>query len=458
MHSNYGASSLLYVYLLSFLRIFLHSPNLARLVSSVVHVLLLLGMAFLFLRFVPTKSSLARLLGLVMLFIFVSPTAVRWLDDGMETGLAISFVALICLITFTQSSRKSITLVQYLGFTVVGFLAVLLRIELILVCGLAFAMLIGEKLLDRGKTFSADQISKVVLSNSHLLLGGLLALVLVRVKMHFLLPDTALAKATGIPNLHDAVTSTSLVFAGAITFGAGMFFFWILTFALLVRAGSFSPTTLLANSVFPIVFALAALRGQLIQGDRYFAWTFVFSIIWNILAISRAVPDQQLSNRTRVSVYGFIAMLLLALPFEAKAMYPVLRGRADLVKKFESHHLEIFENKRGIALDIGYIGYFSRANICDLGNLVNGRDKAGRTLDTRIEDCVAEKPDFLFLSSGVINQMSNHASLKNWKTCDSYDFRNINSVDPHYLLVPSTALEECKNDSGAIYAGDFQAR
>src|SRR5271154_3250813 len=114
--------------------------------------------------------------------------------------------------------------------------------------------------------------------------------------MHFLLPDTALAKATGVPSLHDAVISTVKVFTGAPIFGVGMFVFWLLTPVVLLRVGASAVTTLLANSVFPALFLAAALRGQGIQGYRYFAWTLVFSVLWNILAIGRALPDKPLAG------------------------------------------------------------------------------------------------------------------------------------------------------------------
>jgi len=44
VHPNYGASSLLYVYLLAFLRAFTSSPTLPRVVSSFAHFLLFSGL------------------------------------------------------------------------------------------------------------------------------------------------------------------------------------------------------------------------------------------------------------------------------------------------------------------------------------------------------------------------------------------------------------------------------
>ena len=64
VHPNYGAYSLLYVYLLAFLRAFTASSNLPRVVSSCAHLLLAAGLLVLFFRSIPRDSSLARLLGL----------------------------------------------------------------------------------------------------------------------------------------------------------------------------------------------------------------------------------------------------------------------------------------------------------------------------------------------------------------------------------------------------------
>src|SRR5258708_22159470 len=77
VHPNYGASSLLYDCLLAFLRAFTASPNLPRVVSTCAHLLLAASLLVLFLRSIPRDSSLARLLGLFLLILFASPSAVR---------------------------------------------------------------------------------------------------------------------------------------------------------------------------------------------------------------------------------------------------------------------------------------------------------------------------------------------------------------------------------------------
>jgi len=456
VHPGYGASSLLYVYLLSALRAFVQSPDLPRIVSTFFHLLLTAGLVLLFLRAIPRESSLARLLGLITIFLIVSPSAVRWLDDGMETGFALCFVALLCWITFHQSTRHSITGPQYATFVVSGFFAVLLRTELLLICGLSFAILAWKNLFSREASPASDQRVKAVLSGTHLLLGALLALTFIRLKMHFLLPDTALAKSTGIPSWFSALHVTGTVLASALSFGAGMFFLWILTIILVLRAGASFIPALFANSVFPILLFLAALRGQQIQGARYFVWTLFFSVLWNILEIGRLSPDRE-GRRGFVPVYGFIVLLLLAAPFEARLMAPMLRERANIMKTFESQHFEVFQGKQGVAYDVGYVGYFSRASICDLAGLVNGREKATLNRNARIAACAASHPDFLYLNAGQIDSISHLLSLKDWQVCGHYDYNNVHTSDRHYLLLPSsTAAEVCRAVSNSTPSPDTE--
>jgi hypothetical protein len=449
IHPNYGASSLLYISLLAVLRAFTASPNLPRVVSSIVHVLLIGGITLLFLCAIPRTSFVARLLGIIVLCLLVAPSAVRWLDDGMETGLALCFVTAICWVTFTQSNGIAITRVRYAACVALGFFGVFLRTELILLCGLALLLLVCNILFQSDPQARSTHQSRrglpSVLSASHLLVGGLLALLFIRIKMHVLLPDTALAKSDGVPEWLTALSVTAKVLGGALSFGAGMFILWLLTLFLLLRARRLSPTVLVANAVFPALFTLAAMRGQQIQGARYFVWTLLFSILWNILELGRVETQRSAKLSGAWMAYAFLAFVGLAMPLESKALYPMLQDRASLLKSFESSHLEYFEGKRGISFDIGLIGYFSRADICDLGGLVNGREKARLTVNQRREACAATHPDFLFLDPASIQDISHYMSLRDWQICARYDYKNVASNDPHYLIVQrATAPEVCR--------------
>lgn len=451
VHPDYGASSLLYVSLLAFLRAFFSSLNLPRAVSTCAHLLLAVGLGVLFFKSIPRDSPLSRLLGLILLLILVGPSAVRWLDDGMETGLALCFVGVLCWATFRQSIRPTVTRPQYLAFVALGFFAVLLRTELILLCGLAFAILFWKSLFDQEQRSETNRRFPAIFSGSHLLLGGVLAIVVIRIKMHAFLPDTALAKSNGVANWPIAFQVTERVLASSLSFGAGMFLFWLLTIFLLLRTGRFSIAGLLANLAFPILFSLAALRGQQVQGARYFVWTFFFSILWNILELSSLQSAHRSQHQSKTLAYCFLALLLLALPFESRTLYPMLRDRATLIKQFEGDHLEALEGKRGVAFDVGQIGYFSRANICDLAGLVNGREKARETEGERFAGCAATHPDFMFIATGEINEMRYLLPMEDWQACSQYDFRTVKQNTVHYLIVPrSTAREVCKSVANSI--------
>ena len=450
VHPNYGASSLLYVYLLSFLRAFFTSPNLPRVVSTCAHILLFSGLATLFYRSIPRDSSLARLLALTLLLILVGPAAVRWLDDGMETSLALCFTGLICWATFRQSTRPIATRSHYIALAALGFFTVLLRTELILLCGLAFAILISPRIFNPER-MQPGRLSAAFFNASHLLVGGVLAVMLIRIKMHVFLPDTAVAKSRGMAVWHDVFISTLTALGASFSFGAGMLFLWLLTIFLLFRVGRLSMASFFANLAFPVLFFIAALRGQSIPGARYLAWTFFFSILWNILELIAVPPDHSPGIGNNRLAYCYIGLLLIALPIESTMLYKMLRSRAGLVSQFENEHLEILQGKRGIAYDIGFIGYFSRAEICDLGGLVNGREKARFTPEARLAACAKTNPDFLFLDVDRIKTLSSKMPIDDWQVCSTYQFDNVVHSQPHYLVVPrSTASGICRAVANSV--------
>ncbi|WP_348267014.1 hypothetical protein P8936_13970 [Edaphobacter paludis] len=447
VHPSYGASSLLYVHLLAFLRGFITSPNLPRGVSSFMHLLLFLGTAFILLKFIPRESARARLLSVALLCILVMPSAVRWLDDGMETGFALCFVALLCVFAFRQTRCKAPTALQYLSFTVLAFFMVLLRTELSFLCGIVFLILAWKQIFSGSKPSS--RWWSAILHSSHVLLGSLLALAFIVWRMHALLPDTALAKSSGIPTWQ-AFSTAATVLGGALTFGVGLLLLWLLTLILLFRAGTLSIPTLFANIVFPAVLALSALRGQEIQGARYLVWAYFFSTLWNLLELGSIDSDRPPVNQSYPLIYGFFVVLLLMLPIECKVMYRVLSTRVRTMKEFQGQHLDVLQGKQGIASDVGYIGYFSKANICDMAGLVNGRAAARLNKDERLAACVATRPDFIFGNVSQLKTISNFMPIESWQVCTHYDFGNVRTPDTHYLLLPeATAAETCKAIAGS---------
>jgi hypothetical protein len=432
VHASYGASSLLYVHLLALLSAFTSSVNLPRAVSSCAHLLLFAGMALVLLRLIPARATLARLLGLMLLYILATPSSVRWLDDGMETGLGLCFTAALC---WAASSRAVTSAPVYFAWTALAFFAVLLRPELALLCLIVSAMAVSAN-------------PRHWWRSSHVLLGCGLAFLLVFIKMHALFPDAALAKANR--SWLEVLSSTVNILAGSMSFGLGLLLLWLLTLTFVCRARCRMPQVILANSVFPVVLLLATLKGQQVQGARYLVWAYFFSTLWNILELAQS--DSRLQSSRAISIATALFVLLLAvLPFEASAMAHVLRARAHTLASFEADHLDVLHNQSGVAFDVGYIGYFSRANICDLAGLVNGRAAAMSNSHDRAIACINSHPDFLFLRPDQFFAMAPSLQMDRWAVCSHYDFVNLRRPDTHYLLLPSaSAAETCEKISPGV--------
>jgi hypothetical protein len=448
VHPNYGVSSLLYVSLLALLRGFISSPNLPRGVSSAAHLLLFGGVAVLLAKSIPRPASRVRLLGLLLLLLLVVPSAIRWLDDGMETGLALCFTALICWLTFRESHHPDTTLWSYAALVLVGFFTVMLRTELAMLCAIAFAILTLKK---AGSDRTLQTWFTAAIQSTHLLLGGILAMGLIVLKMHVLLPDTAVAKSHGISIWNRVPISAAHAIAGGMSFGAGMLLLWLLTFFLLLRSRRVSLPPLLANAVFPLTLTLAVLRGQEIQGIRYLEWTLFFSVLWNILELGTAAPDNPRIEQDafgRVSAYALLVLVLLMLPFEASLIYPLVASRAKLMVSVPHRHLDVLQGKLGIAADVGVIGFFSKANICDISGLVDGRQFARLTSQQRMLACAATKPDFLFFSRNQLVHFNQFFPVGGWQICGEFEMPDVHSKEIHYLVVPpSTAKQICKETS-----------
>jgi hypothetical protein len=448
IHPNYGVSSLLYVSLLAVLSSVIASPNLPRGISSVVHLLLFSGMTALLVRSITRQSSRVRLLGLILLLLLIVPSAIRWLDDGMETGLVLCFTSLICWLTFRESQRTATSAPTYVGLVVLGFFAVLLRTELAMLCAIAFAILTLKRTASQSHQSRLRARCKAALSSSHLLVGNLLAMAAIVLRMHVLLADTAVAKSHGAVSIYLTLSPAAHAIVGGFSFGVGMLFLWLLTFFILFRARRISSPFLIANAVFPLTLLLAGLRGQEIQGIRYLVWTLLFSVLWNILELGVAIPNiPRIEQDAPASVltYTLLALILIAQPLELWLVYPILHDRAKLMAMIPGRHLDVLQGKLGVAADVGIIGYFTKANICDLNGLINGREFARLTPQQRITACAAQKPDFLYFDRSELGSFSGSMPLADWQVCGEYEMTGFRYKDIHYLIVPpSTAEKICR--------------
>jgi len=434
------------VWLLAGLREFFQSPVLPRAVSSIFHVALFVGLAWEFPRALRSAPKLAWGFACLLLTILVMPMAVRWLDDGMETSLTLCLIALLafCLSRLGHSETLSKRSWAWLFF--LGLVATLSRVEYLLLMAVASSALFFA----RSESFKPTGLSarlRLVAACAAPLLGSLLAAAVIYRSMHALVPDTAIAKAEAQAPWLATMHATSDVFLSAMSLGIILLLFWLLTAAaVIVYKRRVSLSLLAANSPFPIVLALAVQRGQAVQGVRYFIWTLVFPILWNILELrwSAAASGRSAERLLRFASYGVVCLLLVALPIESILLSREFREREEALAQFRAQHLERLSAMKLVAYDIGYIGYFSESPLCDMAGLVNGRASAGLPFQDRVKACALEHPQYAFVSSSSLWELSNYLDLKGWSVCTTYDFANLRAPDVHYLIAsPAATAQVC---------------
>ena len=441
---SYGASSLFYVGLLSVVRGFTLSPFASRAVSTTFHLLLFAGVAYAYLRSLNRRSSL-QWSTLCLLILLVSPSAIRWLEDGMETSLVLCAAGGVAWWTYRMSHQSKAKSFDQVIAVIAGCLLIFLRPELGMLALFASAIVWLAQLDSKPSNLSSARLRALVLS-SHFVVGSILGALAIRVLMQHFLPDTALAKSHGIAAFGSSLRAAGTVITGALLFGLGLAGLWIVSAALVLsdKQARFLPT-LLANSLFPVVLLASALRGQEIQGVRYLAWCFFFSICWNLLELAD-LPPSTLPGYAQAMPLALIILCLMVLPFESHLMYRVLRTRVRTMTALTHEDLaSALHHKVGVAGDVGYISYFADDAVCDLAGLVNGRAAAAMSSQQRLARCASLHPEFAFLNAGQAGAFSEYMDLSQWKVCGEYDFGNLRSPDRHYLLVsPGSAAPVCK--------------
>ncbi len=204
---------MLYVSLLALLRGITASVMLPKAVSVVSYLLLIVVLLLLCRRSAPRTPP--RLICIGLLLTALSPMGVRWLSDGMETGMVLLAVV-PCVAGVVEEDRQSATLGSYLAMALAGAALVLLRVELASLAGLATCIVIAKRL-------QAGRIqwppSRLILHGTALLTGAILALAGMRLTLGSFLPDTALAKS-GLPRL-TPLWETPTVIASSLIIGVG---------------------------------------------------------------------------------------------------------------------------------------------------------------------------------------------------------------------------------------------
>jgi hypothetical protein len=450
VHPDYGTSSLLYVWLLAGLRMFFTTPLLPRAVSSVFHAALFAGMAWAFARALRSAPRLAWDFALLLLAVLAMPMAVRWLDDGMETSLTLCLIALIAFAVSRMGHSERISPRSMVWLFVLGLIATLTRVEYLLLLGTASLTLFLERLeLRRKRPLDREVTGRLGLAArcAAPLGGSLLGAAMIFFTMRVLTPDTAIAKGNDHATLLETGHAVLSVLISSASLGMGLLVLWLLTAAALIAyRHRVSLSMVVANSPFPLVVVLAALHGQQVQGVRYFLWTLLFPILWNMLELRWKVerPGRSIARALSIAAYAMAVMLLILAPLESKLLYREFRAREMSLAQLRAQHLERLHAMKLVAFDIGYIGYFTGSPVCDMAGLVNGRVRAALPFEERVRLCVAEHPQYAFVSDFSLGELNNALDLKGWSVCSVYDFANLRARDLHYLIAsPAATAEIC---------------
>jgi hypothetical protein len=90
--------------------------------------------------------------------------------------------------------------------------------------------------------------------------------------------------------------------------------------------------------------------------------------------------------------------------------------------------------------------YFTKAQICDVSGLINGRDAARAPESERLDNCLKRHVEFVFVTPDNAAELLERSGARfaNWPVCGQYLFQNVSATVPHYLAVaPERAAHVC---------------
>ncbi|MGD0920769.1 MAG: hypothetical protein ABSA70_03275 [Terriglobia bacterium] len=453
VHRNHGTSSLLYVGLAASIYGFVKSAYVPKALS----ILSYLGLLMMVSRRVWRSQQAARVVWASVLVVLISPMAFRWLCDGMETSMAVLGSAVMGRVAYSISVRPTHSRRQYIWLFLLAAATVMLRIELCSLVAVATAaalLLRAERAAPTaGEHPTPGEVVHWVLRESHLAMGGCLAVLITYFWAGHLLPDTAVAKALGRVDIAQ-LWGVARAFSASFSLGIGLLLIWAICLVVAFRADAIRRnhlcSLLVANSVLPLMVTATVVRGQYVHGVRYFLWPLMFMIVWDVLLVfspapaweQHAIPLARLRPRRRIAVTASLILLACVWGVEGRVVRRITADASQVYLEMRSDHLDALVGKPGMAFDVGLISYFSRAQVCDLSGLVNGRALAQAAPEERARYCVAQAPTFAFVTPAQAVSLRSLIDFDSWVLCRKYWLSNVAVREPHYLLVrPDVARE-----------------
>lgn len=292
IHPSDGCSSLLYVGLLSLIPGLMSTIHATKALSVAGYLSLLA--VVLWLRRNTPEAAMA--LWSLFVIVLTSPMAFRWLTDGMETSLVLLFSALLATVAYSTSLRPTLSAHRYLTLLALGWAVVTLRIDSSV---LVLTRSIGAWVLSVERGVAADgfrprlwDLLQVSVRESHFATGGLLGVATIYLMTGHVLPDSAVAKASGHLDINE-LWGVARAFFASFSLGMGLMGLWMLCLTVLFGTADVRKyhrgSLLLTNCSLLIPVLGAVARGQFVHGVRYFLGPLVFMIAWDLLMLPSSV-------------------------------------------------------------------------------------------------------------------------------------------------------------------------
>jgi hypothetical protein len=326
-----------------------HWPSVAKTISVVASAAALLMIAAL--AWPATAPRLRPWWFVMLALVFATPASIRWLQDGMETGLMV-FAAIACATAVDRWDARAPTVDRVVLLGVVAALPAIVRVD---AAPITIATLLAARALDRRAWGPAALTSVVVVASSWAMIW---------LTVGSLVPDAAIAKARGFS------LTWPLHFASAL---ATVSPWWALAaVVLLVRAVRHERLRSIALlGLLPLAAIAGAgwLRGQDIPGARYglaplaFAWGMVLVLERRTGWIARAIELPRVRK-------GLLALTMVGCAHVALT-WPALRAM------FEGTRIDVPDDlrvpgTRVLAYDVGLLSWEAPIVTMDLAGLVNG--------------------------------------------------------------------------------------
>ena len=440
LESDFSTSSPLYTTILSLgIRIW-DSPYIAKILTIGFYFI---DYALISIFLIRTRNLNSSILSILLIGIS-SPLGVRWLTDGMESSLVILFSIIISYLLYSinkvkaKGYKKIFFLITYFFCT----LSIFLRIEFaFIIVWYIFSYIISISFSKAKYNFNNFS------SRLYPLLFSLLtSFSLLYIRFGSLTPDTSIAKGGLKYDLNFFIINIIRAHLSASIFGVSLLLTLFISFYSIYKNKDILNKSNLLNLVclinfsLPILTILILIKGQMVQGIRYFIFLETFLISYNLLICNTYDFNQLVHKKTNYKYILCLFIPLLISPWlwhDFNGLKRISEGRSQTFLNLSNQDLGCLNNKNLIAWDVGMIGYFSKSFILDPNGLVNGRELAKLRGDDRLNQLIKNNDiDYAFVNEFQLKDLGKYIELKDWINLGSYKFPNFkkNSQDIHYLL------------------------